>query len=90
MKSYVEAFDLTGKNALITGRRAPGWDLPWPGAWASAGAQVILLGRREKELDAACDEIGERAHKICFDITEFDKIEEWLRRWKRPSEPSIY
>ena len=77
MKSYVEAFDLTGKNALITGG-GTGLGFAMARCLASAGAQVILLGRREKELDAACDEIGERAHKICFDITDFDKIEEMV------------
>lgn len=75
MKSYVEAFNLTGKNALITGG-GTGLGFAMAQCLASAGARVILVGRREKELDEACAKIGPLAHKLCFDITDFDGIEE--------------
>ena len=54
MKSYVEAFDLTGKNALITGG-GTGLGFAMARCLASAGAQVILLGRREKEMVASVE-----------------------------------
>jgi len=50
------AFDLTGRTALITGASSGiGRRQAW--ALADAGAAVVLLGRRENQLQGAVDEI---------------------------------
>ena len=73
MKSYIEAFNLKGKVAVITGG-ATGLGFAMASCLAGAEAAVVLIGRRREELERACKEIGERAHFICFDITDLDNI----------------
>lgn len=73
MKSYIDIFNLEGKVAVITGG-ATGLGFSMAQCLAGANATVVLIGRREEELEHACREIGERAHYIRCDITDFEGI----------------
>ena len=73
MKSYIDIFNLEGKVAVITGG-ATGLGFSMAQCLAGANATVVLVGRREEELEHACREIGERAHYIRCDITDFEGI----------------
>ena len=75
MKSYIDIFNLEGKVAVITGG-ATGLGFSMAECLAGANATVVLIGRRQQELERACREIGTRAHAICFDITEYDRLPE--------------
>lgn len=71
MLSFPEAFSLAGQRAVITGG-GTGIGLAIAKSLHAAGAEVILLGRRESELTAAVAELGERAHFARYDVTDFD------------------
>ena len=51
---------LSGKVALVTGGNS-GMGLATARLFAAEGAKVIIMGRRQKELDEAVLEIGEGA-----------------------------
>ncbi|MFT3789453.1 MAG: SDR family oxidoreductase [Tepidisphaeraceae bacterium] len=72
-------FDLTGETALITGG-GTGIGLGIAHCMAQAGAKVVLVGRREAELQKAADSIGKLATFISADITKHDQASELLRR----------
>ena len=67
------AFDLTGQTALITGG-GTGLGLGMAHCLAAAGARVLLVGRREPELAAACVAIGPQAQALPGDITKLETI----------------
>lgn len=69
------AFDLTGRTALITGGGS-GLGLGIAKGMAECGAKVILVGRTETRLAAACKEIGEAAVAAPFDVTQLSRIPE--------------
>ena len=73
MKSYIEAFNLEGKTVVITGG-ATGLGFSMAECLVGANAQVILIGRRKEELERACGKLGEKAHAICFDITDYEGL----------------
>jgi NAD(P)-dependent dehydrogenase (short-subunit alcohol dehydrogenase family) len=62
-------FSLTGQTALITGG-GTGIGLGIARCMTQAGAQVVLVGRREAPLQAACAELGPRACYVAADITQ--------------------
>lgn len=69
----LSAFDLTGEVALCTGATSGiGRRMAW--ALSQAGADVILVGRRQKQLDAAKAQIesAARGHAACVtaDLSE--------------------
>ncbi len=68
LPSIKQAFDLSGQTALITGGGS-GLGLGMAQCMVSAGARVVLVGRRESELKAACHMLGKQAHAIAADIT---------------------
>lgn len=68
-------FSLAGETALITGGGS-GLGRGIAKCMAAAGAKVVLVGRREAELDAACAEIGDAASRVAFDITRLDQARE--------------
>ena len=69
----LNAFSLNGKLALITGG-GTGIGLGIAKAFVAANATVIVTGRREEILKKACDELGEKANYVVFDVTELNKI----------------
>ena len=66
-------FRLEGETALITGG-GTGIGLGIARCLVQAGARVVLVGRREAELSAACAELGETAAFVRQDITCFDEL----------------
>jgi gluconate 5-dehydrogenase len=70
--SFPKAFSLEGDNALITGG-ATGIGYGIAKAYTVAGANVILVGRREYELKRAVSELGERSDYRVHDVTAFSQ-----------------
>ncbi|MEO1106336.1 MAG: 3-oxoacyl-[acyl-carrier-protein] reductase [Pseudomonadota bacterium] len=67
-------FDLTGKNALITGASGGiGGDIAR--ALHGAGAAVGLSGTRVEPLQALADELGERAHVLPCNLSDPESVE---------------
>lgn len=62
-------FDLSGLVALVTGANS-GIGRAIAGALAEAGARIVLVARRARELSAAQAEIGERAASLACDLTD--------------------
>ena len=71
MKSSTIPFNLSGECALITGGGS-GLGLAMAECMAAVGARVVLVGRREAELAAAAQSIGDAAVYVVHDITELD------------------
>jgi gluconate 5-dehydrogenase len=69
--NFPEAFSLRGETALITGG-GTGIGLAMARAMRSAGAKVVLAGRRESELAAAVKELGEGAAYVVHDVNQLD------------------
>jgi gluconate 5-dehydrogenase len=61
-------FNLSGETALITGG-ATGLGLAIARGMVAAGARVVIVGRREAELQRAVKEIGALAQYVCHDVT---------------------
>ncbi|MEX0347997.1 MAG: 3-oxoacyl-[acyl-carrier-protein] reductase [Paracoccaceae bacterium] len=67
-------FDLTGKNALITGASGGiGGDIAR--ALHGAGATVGLSGTRVEPLQALADDLGERAHVLPCNLGDAEAVE---------------
>jgi gluconate 5-dehydrogenase len=58
--NFTEAFSLKNETALITGGGS-GIGLAMARSMLAAGAKVVIVGRREPELAAACKELGAHA-----------------------------
>ncbi|MTI03609.1 3-oxoacyl-[acyl-carrier-protein] reductase [Roseibium sp. RKSG952] len=66
-------FDLTGKNALITGASGGiGGDIAR--SLHAAGATVALSGTRVEPLQALADELGERAHVLPCNLSDLEAV----------------
>ncbi|MBI5425515.1 MAG: SDR family oxidoreductase [Opitutae bacterium] len=68
--NFSEAFSLRGEVALITGG-GTGIGLAMARAMHGAGARVVLVGRREVELQAAVASLGTGAFAFAHDVTDF-------------------
>ena len=71
---FNSAFDLTGEAALITGG-GTGLGFAMARCLADAGSKVILVGRREAELQGAASTIGRNANYLVHDITRLDEAD---------------
>ena len=69
----MEMFDLTGKRALITGASG-GIGGAIARALHGAGATVGLSGTRVDPLQALAGELGERAHVLPCNLSDFDAV----------------
>lgn len=71
MRDYPDIFSLKGQTALITGGGS-GIGASIASCMHAAGAQVILVGRREEQLAACVENLGRRAAYVVHDITKLD------------------
>jgi 3-oxoacyl-[acyl-carrier protein] reductase len=67
-------FDLTGKNALVTGATG-GLGGSIAKALQAQGATVALSGTRREVLDALAAEIGQRTHVLPCDLADKNEVE---------------
>lgn len=75
-------FSLTDRTFVVTGASS-GIGRAIAGFLAQAGARVVLVARREKELKDAVAEIGdERARYVCADLTDLENLAEAAARCK--------
>lgn len=72
MKAFPAVFSLEGEVALISGG-GTGIGRAIAECMHAAGATVVLVGRREANLQEAVAALGERAHYRVHDVTEFDR-----------------
>jgi NAD(P)-dependent dehydrogenase (short-subunit alcohol dehydrogenase family) len=72
MNENASPFRLDGEVALITGG-GTGLGLGMAACLAAAGARVVLVGRRERELADAAAHIGPAASFVAHDITHLDR-----------------
>jgi NAD(P)-dependent dehydrogenase (short-subunit alcohol dehydrogenase family) len=77
--TFPSVFSLEHEIAVITGG-GTGIGLAIARAMASAGAQVVLVGRREAELKAAVAGIGPRSSYILHDVTQVGEAEGLIGR----------
>lgn len=72
----MQAFDLTGRIALVTGASS-GLGAEFARVLAAAGAQVVIGARRSDKLEALAEEIrasGGSALAVVMDVTQADSI----------------
>jgi NAD(P)-dependent dehydrogenase (short-subunit alcohol dehydrogenase family) len=84
--AFPSVFSLEGEIALVTGG-GTGIGLAIASSMASAGARVVLVGRREAELKAAAKGIGRRASYLIHDVTQVDSAESIIGRISRDIGP---
>lgn len=65
------AFSLAGQTALITGG-GTGLGLGMARCFAAVGAKVVLVGRRQEELEKACAAVGANAFPLSGDVTRLE------------------
>jgi NAD(P)-dependent dehydrogenase (short-subunit alcohol dehydrogenase family) len=65
---------LTGKNAVITGGSS-GIGLATAEQFVAEGAYVYIIGRRQKELDAAVAQIGRNVIGVQGDVANLEDID---------------
>jgi gluconate 5-dehydrogenase len=76
---FPEVFSLKSEIAVITGGGS-GIGLAIARAMHGAGATVVLVGRREKELAAATRALGAGSSYLVHDVTEFDAAPSLIER----------
>ena len=81
-------FRLDAETALITGG-GTGLGLGMARCMVSAGAKVVLVGRREAELRKAASELGANASFIAHDVTQLDRAGELIQRAEEVSKSPI-
>lgn len=69
----MEAFDLTGKLALVTGGGS-GLGYGIAEVLVKAGARVVIVGQNMEKLQKAQASLGESCQYVCLDITCLDEI----------------
>jgi len=77
---------LAGKIAVITGGNS-GIGLTTAKRFVAEGAQVVIAGRRQSELDAAVRQIGENATGVQGDVSnlaDIDRLYATVKQQKRP------
>jgi len=75
--SVATLFDLSGRRALITGA-SRGLGLGCAELLAQAGADVVLTGRTQKDLDVAVANIGGKARGEICDVTDAAQVKKLI------------
>lgn len=83
---FAETFSLRGQLALVTGG-GTGIGQAIARCLHGAGARVILVGRREPELAATVQSMGEGASYIVHDITKLGEADALVKRVRREHGP---
>ena len=73
---------LEGKTALVTGG-GTGIGFAIAAEMADAGADVVIVGRREEKLREAAGKIGEKCTWRVFDVTETEKYDEFFEELEK-------
>ena len=76
-------FDLTGKNALVTGASG-GIGGAIARALHAQGATVALSGTRAEALEALAGELGERVHVLPCNLSDKDSVEALVPAAEKP------
>lgn len=79
-------FSLQGQRALVTGG-GTGIGQAIARCMHAAGAEVILVGRREAELAATVQSMGERAWYVVHDITKLNEADGLVKRVEKEHGP---
>lgn len=72
-------FSLAGETALITGGGS-GLGLGMAKCFVKAGAEVVIVGRREDVLKDAVHELGDAARYVVHDVTDLGSAGELVRK----------
>ncbi|HTY89179.1 MAG TPA: SDR family oxidoreductase [Candidatus Acidoferrum sp.] len=80
------AFDLTGETALITGG-GTGLGFGMARCLVAAGAKVVLVGRRQSELDKAAAMLGQNAFALAGDVTRLELVPALVARAEKLAGP---
>jgi len=84
-------FDLTGRVALVTGS-SKGIGFSLSKGLAKAGAQLVMNGRNEDDLEAAADTLratGARVDTLSFDVTDPAAVREAVNDYERVGQIDI-
>ena len=65
---------LTGRTALVTGG-STGIGFATAARFVAEGADVVITGRRQAELDKAADELGEQVTAVRGDVSDLDDLD---------------
>jgi gluconate 5-dehydrogenase len=79
MPVMTDPFRLVSETAIITGG-GTGLGLGMARCFVRAGAKVVLIGRRESELEKAAGELGKTASFVAHDVTRVDEAGELIKR----------
>lgn len=79
---------LEGKTALITGG-GTGIGFAIAAEMADAGANIVIVGRREEKLKKAAKEIGEKCSWHRFDVTKTEEYDDFFRKLEKESPVDI-
>jgi NAD(P)-dependent dehydrogenase (short-subunit alcohol dehydrogenase family) len=85
-KNSQSAFNLHGQTALITGG-GTGLGLGMAKCFVASGARVILVGRRQKELEKARAALGENAFSLVGDVTRLETIPALVEQAEKTAGP---
>lgn len=70
---------LGGKTIVITGG-GRGLGFYMAKKCISEGAEVVISGRNQETLEKAVSELGEKCHKIIYDVCDVEKAEDFLNK----------
>jgi len=76
---FEEAFNLAGETVLITGGGS-GLGFGMAECFIKAGADVVIVGRREETLKGAVDSLGSGARYVAHDVTLLESAAELIEK----------